>query len=212
MRLKNLKFFIERFNPTIIKTLFILTWVTITLVSLGFNLQKSQEKIIIIRETKSGNYIIPIAETEEIQNSTTNSSEAKQVWDSKVDAESLHAVNFIKRYLSLVYNFDKSSINDQLVKGTDLMSDAFFAESAMELNHLKESVIANPTNMTQSLEVVSITKISKENFDIEGLISTVKEAKDYSFNYLIEMKIKEAEKTGRNPWGLEVISVKETKK
>lgn len=207
MKLRNLKFVINQNQFSLLKTGIIVTWLGITATSLALNLRQHEEKIIIIRETSSGNYVIP-----ERSINTTSAKGSGSNWDPVVDAESLHKVNFIKRYLALVYNFDRNSIEDQLALGTDLMSEEFYQRSIVELSEIKKGVQANSANMTQSLEVLSITKVSSQVFDVEGRISTVKEGKNYSFDYLIQLKIKEASKTRTNPWGLEVSDVKETRK
>lgn len=229
MRLRNLRFLLIQNQSVILKRAFILTWVGITAVSLGFNLQHQEEKIVIIRETPSGSYVIPELATygSRAKNSSAkgNSHLSSQLsyssgsqtathtqWDSLVEADSLHKVNFIKRYLALVYNFDRTSIENQLSLGTDLMSEEFYRRSLRELSEFKKSIQSNSENMTQSLEVLSITKVSSQVFDIEGRIATVKEGKNYSFDYLIQMRITEASKTRSNPWGLEVSDVKETRK
>jgi hypothetical protein len=207
MKLRNLKCFYDSHYQGIIKNVLIGTWIIITVVSLLLNLRKQEDKLIIIRETPSGNYIIP-----EVEAKKPSDKDKKESWDSLVDAESLHKVNFIKRYLALIYNFDKSSVEDQLTKGTDLMSATFFEKSAKELNTLKDSVINNKEFLTQSFEVMSITKVSPLVFDIEGRIATVKDGKDFRFDYVIEIKLNEAHKTKINPWGWEVADVKETRK
>lgn len=207
MKLRNLKFFYYSHYQGIIKNLLIGTWVMVTVVSLLLNLRKQEDKLVIIRETPSGNYIIP-----EVEEKKVSDKDKKESWDSLIDAESLHKVNFIKRYLALIYNFDKSSIDDQLTKGTDLMNTAFFEKSAKELSSLKNSVINNKEFLTQSFEVMSITKVSPLVFDIEGRIATVKNGKDFRFDYVIEIKLNEAQKTKINPWGWEIADVKETRK
>jgi hypothetical protein len=207
MKLKNVKFFTEHNYLEILKTLLIITWIIITIVSLLFNLRKQEDKIVIIRETPSGNYIIP-----EENHKKENDTDKKQSWDSVVDAESLHKVNFIKRYFALIYNFDKSSIEDQFSKGTDLMSASLYEKSLQDLNALKEGVLNNKENLTQSFEIMSITKVSPLVFDIDGRISTVKDGKDYRFDYVIKLALREANKTKLNPWGWEVENVAETRK
>jgi hypothetical protein len=207
MKLKNLKFFTEQNYLEIIKTLLIVTWIFITIVSLLFNLRKQEDKIVIIRETPSGNYIIP-----EENHKKEADKDKKQPWDSVIDAESLHKVNFIKRYLALIYNFDKSSVEDQLSKGTDLMSASLYEKSLQDLNVLKEGILKNKENMTQSFEIISITKVSPLVFDIDGRISTLKDGKDYRFDYVIKLVLRDAKKTRLNPWGWEVENVAETRK
>lgn len=180
----------------------------ITFISLVMNLRRQEDKIVIIRETKSGNYVVPA----ELPNKRGEESQKQANGDSFIDAESLQKVNFIKRYLALIYNFDSTSIEEQLALATDLMSTDFYEKSVRDLIELKKNVNASTESRTQSFEVLSITKVSPLIFDVEGRISTVREGKNYSFDYQIEIKIGEAEKSRTNPWGWEVASVKETRK
>jgi hypothetical protein len=208
-KIRKINFLVKRFNHEILRALFLLAWSLITIVSLVINLQAKENKIIIIRETKNGDYVIA-NEKSDIKTKNCNSNKSDETL--ALDEESLHKVNFIKRYLALIYNFDKASVEDQLGKGTDLMSESFYQESLKGLSELKSSVILNTENMTQSFEVLSITKITPQVFDILGRIATVKEHKNYSFDYVIEIKIGESIRSKSNPWGLEVTGVKETRK
>lgn len=205
-KIKNFQFMIARFRIETLKTILFAIWIIITIVSVILNFRVKEDKIVIIRQTSNGDYVIPV------QESGSKTSKENSTNLSNIDDETVHKVNFIKRYLALVYNFDKITVEEQLTKATDLMSESFYKESQKDLYELQKSVSSNAENMTQSFEVLSVTKIAPHEFDINGRISTIKLGKNYSFDYIINIKLTEAKRTKNNPWGLEVTNVKETRK
>lgn len=118
-----------------------------------------------------------------------------------------HQENFIRRFVAVYLNYDSKSFADQMAKSGDLMSQACFEKGVEGFNELYKKL--SSLSLTQSAEIESITRIKPTIFDSVISVWTVQNSRDQKTRLKLTLELRKTQRNKQNPWGMEVVSVKE---
>jgi hypothetical protein len=117
-------------------------------------------------------------------------------------------VNFIRRFVSLLYNFDSTTFVDNVGSASDLMALPLWTQQKGKIVTLGETV--KKESITHAAVV---QKITMKDGKYQVLIETNEMVRMKNAKRLLKLEITlaQVERTARNPWGMEVSKLEESK-
>jgi hypothetical protein len=118
-------------------------------------------------------------------------------------------VNFVRRFFSVLYNFDAESFDENVGAATDLMSQDLWQAEKDKITRLREYVKSESVSYSGAIQTITKTKDSK--FQILLRTSELHRLKSKNEEIVITISLKPSVRTKSNPWGMEVVSLEEGK-
>ncbi len=115
-------------------------------------------------------------------------------------------VNFVRRFVSLAYNFDEVSFMDNVGSASELMTLELWNKKKHEINGLFELVKKEKISHSAVLQ-----KIALKDGTYQVLIETnqMMRMANKKKLVLVQLQINKKERTPTNPWGMEIASLDE---
>lgn len=117
-------------------------------------------------------------------------------------------VNFLTRFVALLYNFDANSFVDNVGSASDLMTVQLWQKEKDKTIKLGDLV-----KREQISHSAIVQKISKTSGKYQVLIETnqMMRMKNHKQAVKLEIELQQVERSPRNPWGMEVANLVESK-
>ena len=116
----------------------------------------------------------------------------------KEDKGSLEAVNFIRHFIALAFNFDKKSYVQHISLAGDLMSESLWNTKKPEFKETAGFIKKN--KIIQSSELISIKKLSANKYEVEIISYLFKKENLTKKNKIIIMSLIHNKRSIENPW------------
>lgn len=114
---------------------------------------------------------------------------------------------FIKRFLTLTYNFDQKSFLKQFGGATGMMSEHLWNEKKEEILSLKSKIERDEISLKSEIEKITISENSY--FALIRVMETSR-LKTKEHEIAVRLELKRSERSESNPWGLEVKQYEES--
>ena len=121
----------------------------------------------------------------------------------------VEVVNFVKTFFSNLYSFDADSFDQNLGAASDLMSIELWKSQEALILKLGQDV--KKEKITHSNKLQSISKNDDGSYQVVMHTAETYRAKTVNNDLQVRLKIKKIERTEKNPWGMEVTSLEESK-
>ena len=155
--------------------------------TMSFLAFQNNSQVILIGKTKEGFKIIKATDKEDKSSS------------------SLEAVNFIRHFIALTFNFDKKSYVKHISLAGDLMSEKLWNKKEPEFK--KTASFIKTKNIIQSSELISITKQSN-TYEAKVISYLFKNGNLTKKNKTIVLSLTTNQRSFENPWGYNVSEFK----
>jgi hypothetical protein len=124
------------------------------------------------------------------------------VSDTEDKLSDLDAENFIRRFIALGFNYTSLTYVENMSLASDLMSEALFEKQKSEFQSVSETL--KTRYVDQGATVSSIKRLEPNRYEIMVKTNQVLDKRNETFDTRVRVKIHPAERTTRNPWGLEI--------
>lgn len=122
------------------------------------------------------------------------------------------AINFIRTFVSLSYNFDQETFADNAAKYSDLLSLKLWNEKKSDILRAAEEIKKEPLQFSTIITKIAKDKDkdSNEYYKVYTEQTITRRAKVDKLKYLVTLQIEKVEKrTKDNPYGFEVTFLEE---
>lgn len=140
-----------------------------------------KDKVILIRISNDGTSIIDALNSEE---------------------ELSQEKAFLRRFISLMYNYDFISFEDNINRVSHVLSDEFWLKVEKEMKDTKPTIIEKKISQTAAIE--KIVRLSPGEYELTTQSTIVKSGEAQDNKLKIKVLINKVSRTIQNPWGMEV--------
>ena len=116
-------------------------------------------------------------------------------------------VQFLRFYLEKAYNFTPQNFSQNVGEATTLMSESLWKQEGENISRLKNMV--EDSGLAQLARVERISQISSTHFQSILQIEQKSRLNTQSFKIKVSLQIQNIKRNESNPWGIEVLELKE---
>ncbi|MBK7845820.1 MAG: hypothetical protein IPJ71_19465 [Bdellovibrionales bacterium] len=117
--------------------------------------------------------------------------------------------SFLKHYFSKAYNFTPLDFSQNVGEATNLMSESLWKSEGENIQRLKTAV--EKSGLVQNSRLRGLSQVDKENFQALLQIEQKSRLQTESFQVKVILKLQRIERSDINPWGMEIIELREEK-
>lgn len=116
-------------------------------------------------------------------------------------------INFLHHYLSQSYNFTPENFSKTVGEATNLMAESLWKNEAQNISRLKSLV--ESTGLVQIARIKEISQIDQINFQALIEVEQKSRLEVQKLKIKVSIKIKSIDRDEHNPWGIEVLELRE---
>ena len=106
--------------------------------------------------------------------------ETRAITEGEVDKVSVEVVNFIRRFVALIYNYDDRTFEENIKLAGDLMSLDLWNEQARKVERVKLKL--RNKNFSHSGVILGVNRISQDRFEVPIRMSIVRDNRNKTFS------------------------------
>lgn len=176
-------FLLYKRNIIISSTILILSLWAVSATLLGLS---KKDKIVLVRISNEGTSIIDVINPEE---------------------EIVQEKAFLRRFVTLMYNYDFLSFEKNINKVSFILSDDLWIKTRSEMENTK-SVIAEK-KISQTAAIEKVVRIAPNEYELTTQSTLIKEGITQDHKIKLKVSITKVPRSIQNPWGMEVTNAVE---
>lgn len=145
-----------------------------------------KDKIILVRISNEGTSIIDVLSPEE---------------------ELLQEKAFLRRFITLMYNYDFLSFEGNINKVSFILSDDLWLRTQSEMEKTKSTISEKKIFQTTAIE--KVVRLTPNEYELTAQSTIVKDGTSQDHKIKLKVSIVKVPRSIQNPWGMEVTDAVE---